>query len=237
VTLAGRWALVTGASRGIGEAVARALAADGARVALVARSGGALATLARELGPGHLAVAGDLTVADDVASLAGRVTTWAGGAPDIIVNNAGVFPRATADEQDPGDFARTIDLNLTAPFRVLRAFLPAMRARGRGDVVTLGSVADRRVYPGNAAYSASKYGARALHEVVRAETRGTGVRASLVSPGPVDTAIWDPQEASLGKSLPLRTEMLRPVDVARAVMFVVTQPQDVTVEELRVARS
>jgi NADP-dependent 3-hydroxy acid dehydrogenase YdfG len=165
------------------------------------------------------------------------VSAWAGGAPDILVNNAGVFPRATAHEQDPADFARTMDLNVTAPFRVLRAFLPEMRARGRGDVVTLGSVADRRIYPGNAAYSASKFGSRALHEVVRAETRGTGVRASLVSPGPVDTAIWDAQEASLGTSLPARSEMLRPDDVARTVLFVVTQPRDVTIEELRVARS
>ena len=237
MTLEGRWALVTGASRGIGEAVARALALSGARVALAARSATRLSELARELGAGHLAVAGDLTVARDVDALADRVATWCGSAPDILVNGAGIFPLASVHDLDPDDFLRTLDLNLAAPFRVLRAFLPAMRARRQGDVVTIGSVADRHASPGNAAYSASKYGARALHEVLRAETRGTGVRASLVSPGPVDTAIWSPHESSLGGALPRREDMLAAADVARAVLYVVTQPRDVTVEELRLSRS
>lgn len=235
MTLAGRTALVTGASRGIGEAVARALAAEGARVALTARSSGTLDALVRELGAGHFAIAADLTVDRDVAALAARVSEWAGGAPDILVSNAGIFPRAAAHEQDPDEFARTLDLNLTAPFRVLRAFLAQMRARRRGDIVTLGSVADRHAWPENAAYSASKFGARALHEVLRAETRGTGVRATLVAPGPVDTAIWNPHEKVLGTSLPRRETMLRADDVARAVLFAVSQPAHVDIEELRLS--
>ena len=237
MTLEGRWALVTGASRGIGEAVARALAGVGARVALAARSANALSALSAELGAGHLAVAGDLTVARDVDVLAERVTLWCGGAPDILVNGAGIFPLASVHELDPDDFLRTLDVNLAAPLRVIRAFLPAMRARRRGDVVTIGSVADRHASSGNAAYSASKYGVRALHEVLRAETRGTGVRASLVSPGPVDTAIWSPHESSLGGALPWRQDMLVAADVARAVLYVVTQSPEVTVEELRLSRS
>ena len=237
MTLEGRWALVTGASRGIGEAVARALALSGAHGALAARSAPQLSGLARPLGAGHLAVAGDLTVARDVDALADRVTKWCGGAPDILVNGAGIFPLASVHDMDPDDFQRALDLNLAAPFRVLRAFLPAMRARRQGDVVTIGSVADRHASPGNAAYSASKHGARALHEVLRAETRGTGVRASLVSPGPVDTAIWSPHESLLGTALPRRQDMLAAADVARAVLYIVTQPRDVTVEELRLSRS
>jgi NADP-dependent 3-hydroxy acid dehydrogenase YdfG len=237
VTLGDRTSLVTGASRGIGAAVARALAGAGARVALVARSGEALAAIAAGLGRGHLAVACDLTRPSDVAELAARVTGWAGGPPDIIVNGAGIFPRAPLREQDSDEFARALDLHVTAPFRVMKAFLPAMRERGSGDLVMLGSVADRHVYPGNAAYSASKFGARALHEVLRAETRGTGIRATLVSPGPVDTDIWTPHEESLGRTLPARTEMLKPDDVARAVMFAVCQPRDVTMEEIRLGRS
>lgn len=235
--LGGRTALVTGASRGIGAAVARALAGAGARVALAARSGDALSALAAGLGPGHLAVACDLTRPADVAGLAARVTDWAGGTPDIIVNGAGIFPRAPLHEQDSDEFVRTLDLNLTAPFRVMRAFLAAMRERGSGDLVTIGSVADRHVFAGNAAYSASKFGARALHEVLRAETRGTGIRATLVSPGPVDTAIWNPHEGTLGRLLPARVEMLKPEDVASAVVFAVCQPRDVTMEEIRLARS
>jgi NADP-dependent 3-hydroxy acid dehydrogenase YdfG len=235
VTLAGRSALVTGASRGIGEAIARALAAAGARVALSARSADTLVALARDLGPSHLAVPADLTVASDVAVLAARVVAWAGAAPDILINSAGVFPRSTVHEQDPEVFARALDINVTAPFRVLRAFLPDMRARRQGHVVTIGSVADRHAYPENAAYSAGKFGARAVHQVLRAETRGTGVRATLISPGPVDTAIWDQHERSLGRSLPRRGDMLRADDVARAVVFVVSEPAHVDVEELRLS--
>jgi NADP-dependent 3-hydroxy acid dehydrogenase YdfG len=233
--LDGRSALVTGASRGIGAAVARQLAAAGARVALVARGADALHTLAHELGADHLAVAADCTRAADVTRLAADVTAWARGAPDILVNNAGVYPRGRLDEQDPEEFAATLDLNLAAPFRVLRAFLPAMRERGSGHVVTIGTVADRNIWPMNGAYSASKYGLRALHEVLYAEARGSGVQATLIAPGAVDTDIWEAHEAELGKTLSPRHRMLKPDDVARAVLYAVTQPPHMTVHELRLS--
>jgi NADP-dependent 3-hydroxy acid dehydrogenase YdfG len=233
--LAGQSALVTGASRGIGAAIARSLAAAGARVALVARGPDALRALARELGEGHLAVVADCTKPGDVARLAADVTAWAGGPPEILVNNAGVYPRARLHEQDPEAFAATLDANLAAPFRVLHAFLPAMRARGSGHVVSIGTVADRNIWPMNGAYSASKYGLRALHETLHAESRGSGVRATLVAPGAVDTDIWDAHEAELGKTLARREAMLRPEDVARAVLFAVTQPPHMTVHELRLS--
>jgi NADP-dependent 3-hydroxy acid dehydrogenase YdfG len=233
--LEGRFALVTGASRGIGAATARALADAGARVALVARGAEALHGVARTLGAGHLAVVADCTRAADVARLANEVTAWAGGAPDILVNNAGIYPRAKLHEQDPDDFAATLDVNLAAPFRVLHAFLPAMRARRRGHVVSIGTVADRSIWPMNGAYSASKYGLRALHEVLYAESRGTGVRATLISPGAVDTEIWDAHEAELGKTLAKRESMLKPEDVARAVLYAVSQPPHMSVYELRLS--
>jgi NADP-dependent 3-hydroxy acid dehydrogenase YdfG len=233
--LAGRTALITGASRGIGAATARALAGAGARLALVARGADALHTLARELGDGQLVVAADCTVGADVARLAAAVQAWAGGAPDILVNNAGIYPRAKLHEQDPDEFAATLDINLAAPFRVLHAFLPAMRTRRSGHVVSVGTVADRSIWPMNGAYSASKYGLRALHEVLYAESRGTGVRATLVSPGAVDTTIWDAHEAELGKTLSKREAMLQPDDVARAVLYAVTQPSHMTVYELRLS--
>ena len=200
-TLAGRTALITGASRGIGAATARALAGAGARLALVARGAAALHALARELGDGHLVVAADCTKATDVARMAAEVSAWAGGAPDILVNNAGIYPRARLTEQDPEEFAATLDVNLAAPFRVLHAFLAAMRTRGSAHVVSIGTVADRSIWPMNGAYSASKYGLRALHEVLYAEARGSGVRATLISPGAVDTDIWDAHEAELGKTI------------------------------------
>jgi NADP-dependent 3-hydroxy acid dehydrogenase YdfG len=243
--LAGRTALITGASRGIGAATARALAGAGARLALVARGADALHAFADELAEGgrtrggahggHLVVAADCTKAEDVTRMAATVTAWAGGPPDILVNNAGIYPRAKLHEQNPDEFAATLDVNLAAPFRVLHAFLTAMRARGSGHVVSIGSVADRNIWPMNGAYSASKYGLRALHEVLYAESRGSGVQATLIAPGAVDTDIWQAHEAELGKSLSPRARMLRPDDVARAVLYAVTQPPHMTVYELRLS--
>ena len=235
--LAGRRALVTGASRGIGAATARALAEAGARVALSARSAGPIETLCAELGPGHVAVPADLSTEDGANAVIAAVRAWAGGAPDIIVNNAGAFAHALTGDQDPDNLARTLRVNLEAPFRIVHAFIAEMLKRGSGDIVTLGSVADKAAFTGNAAYSASKFGVRATHEVLRAETRGSGVRAILVSPGAVDTDIWTPLEAQLGTRFPARDAMLAADDVARAVVFALSQPRHVDIDELRLTRS
>ena len=236
--LDGRWAVVTGASRGIGAEVARRLLADGARVALVARSRDALESLARELGAeSAIPVPADLGAPADVERASQRIADLAAGAPDIVVNNAGLFSIAAAHNTSTEDFRRTLELNLVAPFTLVRAFLPGMHARGSGHLVTLGSVADRNIYPGNAAYSASKYGLRALHEVLRAELRGTGVRATLVSPGPVDTELWDPIDPDNRPGFTPRAEMLSPADVADAIRWVILAPATVNVDELRLSHS
>ena len=230
-------ALVTGASRGIGLAIARGLAARGARVALLARDAEALRALAAELGGGAFPVACDLTRPDAVQAAAERVAVDFGGAPDAVVSNAGLFQLRRLDETAPIDFARTIETNLVAPFLLLRAFLPAMRARGRGHVVTVGSVADRVAFPENGAYAASKFGARAMHEVLRAELRGSGVRTTLVSPGPVDTALWDPVDPDARPGFTPRAAMLAPEHVAQAILFALAAPAAVNVDELRLSRS
>ena len=235
--LAGRWAVVTGASRGIGAEVARRLVADGARVALVARGMEAMESLARELGDATAPVPCDLSDLTAVDRASRRIAQLAGGAPDIIVNNAGAFTVAPAHETSVDDFRRTLETNLTAPFALVRAFLPQMRARGTGHLVTLGSIADRAVFPGNAAYAASKHGVRALHEVLRAELRGTGVRASLVSPGPVDTELWDEIDPDNQPGFTPRAQMLAPADVAEAVRWVLLAPDTVNIDELRLSRS
>lgn len=235
--LAGRRALVTGASRGIGEATARALAAAGALVAVTARSDDAVRALAESLGKGHVAIAADLTTNAGVDAVVKATQRWAAGAPDIIVNNAGAFAHAEVESQDPDAFGRMLRLNLESPFRVVHAFVGAMRERKSGDIVTVGSVSDKNAFTGNAAYSASKFGLRAVHEVLRAETRGSGVRAILVSPGPVDTDIWIPVEEQLGRRLPSRKTMLIAADVARAILYAVSQPAHVDVDELRLSRS
>jgi NADP-dependent 3-hydroxy acid dehydrogenase YdfG len=233
--LAGRWALVTGASRGIGAEVARRLAADGARLALVARGRDALGALAAELGAEPVVC--DVGDPAQVERAAERIASLADGAPDIVVNNAGMFSIAAAHKTSVEHFRRTLEVNLVAPFALLRAFLPAMRTRGSGHVVTLGSVADRNIFPGNAAYSASKYGLRALHEVLRAELRGSGVRASLISPGPVDTELWDPIDPDRKPGFTPRSEMLSAGEVADVVRWVLLAPATVNVDELRLSRS
>ena len=233
--LAGRWAVVTGASRGIGAEVARRLLADGARVALVARSRDALTTLAQELDAEPIVC--DVADPAQVERAAERIGVLAGGAPDIVVNNAGVFSIGAAHKTSVELFRRTLEVNLVAPFALVRAFLPGMLARGSGHIVTLGSVADRNIFPGNAAYSASKYGLRALHEVLRAELRGRGVRTTLVSPGPVDTELWDPIDPDNRAGFTPRAQMLTPADVADAVRWVVLAPTTVNVDELRLSYS
>ncbi len=236
-SLDGKTALVTGASRGIGAAVAAALASVGARVALLARTDKSLSEVAALIGGRSFAIRCDITDADSVAAAAESARAEFGEAPDIIVSNAGLFQIKAIAAITAEEFSGTIQTNLVAPFLILRQFLPEMYKRGSGDIVTIGSSADRNIFPGNGAYAASKYGARAMHEVLRAETRATGVRATLVSPSGVDTSLWDGVKFLGSEVPPDRKMMIQPSAVAEAVLFAVTQPPDVTIDELRLSRS
>jgi NAD(P)-dependent dehydrogenase (short-subunit alcohol dehydrogenase family) len=224
--LAGRLALVTGASRGIGAATARALAAAGARVIRVARS------LPEPGGERFIDLSCDLTDPRQVEALATRVL-GAEGVPDIVVNSAGTFLLRPLERTSPDEFEAQLALNLGAAFLVARAFLPAMRDAGRGTFVNVGSVADHTGFPENAAYAASKYGLRGLHETLAAEYRGTGVRLTLVSPGATDTSIWDPFAPEHRPEMPPRAAMLRPADVADVILFVATRPEQVHIDWIR----
>lgn len=235
--LAGRTALVTGASRGIGAAISRRLARAGARVALVSRDERTLEALASELGGGAVAAACDLHLPGAADVVQAVLDDLGVDSPDFLVNNAGAFFVAPANETSVEIFRETLELNLTAPFAFVRAFLPAMQRRESGHIVTVGSIADRAVFPGNAAYAASKHGLRALHEVLRAELRGTGVRVSLVSPGPVDTGLWDAVDPDSRQGFTPRAQMLDPESVADAVSYVVSAPAQLNVDELRLSRA
>jgi NAD(P)-dependent dehydrogenase (short-subunit alcohol dehydrogenase family) len=224
--LAGRVALVTGASRGIGAAAAAALAAEGAQVIRVARS------LSESTAERIQDIPCDLTDPSQVSRLGSRVIAQH-GPPDIVVSNAGAFLLRTLETTEATDLEAQLAANLRAPFYVARAFLPAMREAGRGSFISVGSVADHVGFPENAAYAASKYGLRGLHETLVAEYRGTGVRITLVSPGPTDTAVWDPVDPDRREGFIRRADMLRPADVAEAIVFVATRPSHVHIDWLR----
>jgi NADP-dependent 3-hydroxy acid dehydrogenase YdfG len=236
-TLDGRAAVISGASRGIGLATARALAGAGARVVMLARTRDELAERAAEMGTNALGIACDVTTVSAVDAAAQDASRFLGRSPDILVNNAGAFALAQIDRMDVADFERMIAVNLIAPFNLVRTFLPGMRERGSGHIVTIGSVADRVAFPENGAYASSKFGLRALHEVMRAELRGTGVRASLVSPGPVDTPLWDPVAPDTRSGFTPRSAMLTAAAVADAVLYVVSRPAAVNIDELRLSRT
>jgi len=235
--LAGRTALVTGASRGIGAACARALASAGARVVLVARSTAALTALAEELPHGAVVLSADLAQPASAPTVAATAREILGADPDIVVHAAGTFPLGPIEAADDETLEIAFALNSAAPLRLTREMLPGMRARSSGHVVMIGSISDRHVFPGNAVYAASKHALRATCEVLRAESRGSGVRATLISPAATDTTIWDPYDPDATDTLPARAEMMRPEDVAEAVLWAVTRPLHVNIDELRLSRS
>lgn len=251
--LRGRTALVAGASRGIGREIASRFALEGAHVLALARSADRLAELAGDggsssagsdarggepgpTGSGIEAVVCDLR--DDTATWLAldELTERWGGPPDIVVNSAGVFGIETIADESVKAFDAHVEVNLRGPFLVIRALLPAMLERGSGTIVNIGSIAGRKAFPGNGAYSASKFGLRGLHEVLVEELRGTGVRATLVEPAATDTELWDPLDPDRNPELPGRADMLRVSDVADAVLFAVTRPDGVTIPALRVER-
>ena len=233
--LRGMTALVTGASRGIGAATAETLSDAGARVWLLARSEDVLAELAGRTGATPLPA--DLSDEASVWDALDRLQDELGAPPGLVVNAAGAFALASCAEETVRSFDQHVAVNLRGTFLVVRALLPGMLQRGDGLIVNVGSVAGRRAFPGNAAYSASKFGLRGLHEVLLEETRGTGVRATLLEPAATDTELWDPMDPDSDPALPDRSEMLRPSDVAEAVLFLATRPPTVRIPVFSIERA
>ncbi len=206
--------LLTGASSGIGEATARHLAPLGYALVLTARRADRLERLARDLDPAGTRV---LTVTADVSMQADRERLIAAaiarfGRIDVLVNNAGVSIEQGHWWDDP-DPLRVLDVNLLAPIELSRLVLPAMRSRGSGQIVNIGSVAGRIATHGM--YSASKFGLRGFSLALRRELRGSGVNVSLVSPGFVRTELTEKA----------RLPMPGPDVVARAVAAVLHRPR------------
>ena len=227
-------AVITGASSGIGEATARALAASGYRLALLARRADRIKTLADELGRGAIAIQADVTDRDSVVKAAERVKTELGGT-DVLVNNAGVMLLAPFNGEGHDDHRRMIEANLLGAMTVTEVFLDQL-VDGGGDLVNLSSVAGRTARPGNAVYAATKWGLNGWSESLRQELQ-PGVRVMVIEPGAVDTELTD--HITNPDSKRATEQMYQQVaitadDIAEVIAFAVTRPRRMTLNEILV---
>lgn len=227
--LAGRTALITGASSGIGAATARQLSASGAALILVARRVERLEALAKECG--HARV-----LALDVTDAAAIEAGLGAECPDILVLNAGLA-RGTAPAfgNTASEVDEVFDTNVKGYLHVLRAVLPNMLARQSGDVVLLGSVAGRQMYPGGGIYCMTKHAVRALYESLRIDAGGKGLRFTTVDPGMVETEFSEVRfrgDKAAAKKVYAGLDSLMPSDIADIIHFVVTRPAHVNLGEV-----
>ena len=237
--IAGQLALVTGASSGIGEAIARRLADEGANLVLWARRAERLTRLAEEIAT-QSGVTVDTGVVDvrDHDAVRGEAERLiaALGTPDILVNNAGLAAgMALVHDADVDDWDRMIDTNVKGLLYVTRAFLPAMVERDSGQVVNIGSIAGRQVYPGGSVYAASKYAVQAITEGTNLDVLGTGVRVSGVHPGLVETEfalVRFKGDEGRARAVYKGMEPLTGADVAEVVSYVLNAPPHVNVADV-----
>ncbi|MGR3364032.1 MAG: SDR family oxidoreductase [Maritimibacter harenae] len=194
--MTGKTVVITGASRGIGEAAARVFAEAGANVALLARSGDALATLAEELGEGALALECDVASFESVQNAVDETIGRFGGV-DVLINNAGVIePIAHMADSDPDDWDRVIDINLKGVYHGMRAVLPAMQKARGGTILTISSGAAHGALEGWSHYCVSKAGVHMMTKALHKEEVGNGIRAIGLSPGTVATEMQREIKAS-----------------------------------------
>jgi NADP-dependent 3-hydroxy acid dehydrogenase YdfG len=227
--LAGQVALVTGAGRGIGRAVALALAREGAAVALASRTRAELAAVAAEIrdaGARALAVPTDVTQDAAVDALVEQTVAELGGL-QILVTAAGTATFGPVSAAKATDWDAMLAVNLRAVMVSCRAALAPMIRQRRGTIVNIASIAATRPIPGAAAYSATKAGVVGWSRVLAEEVRTEGIRVGVLLPGAVATPLWDTIP-----NAPARERMLAPGDVARAVVLMVTLPPGAALEEV-----
>ena len=227
--LDGQVAIVTGAGRGIGRAIAETLAREGAAVVLAARTRQQLAEVAAAVKSGGgraLAVPTDVTLDAAVDALVEQAVAELGRV-DLLVTAAGVASFGPVAGSKPADWDAMLAVNLRAVMVTCRAVLPIMLHQRRGTILNVASVAAQRFIPGSAAYAATKAGVVVWSRVLREEVRAEGVRVGVLVPGAVDTSLWDTIPGG-----PDRSRMLRPEEVARAALLMASMPADASLEEI-----
>ena len=237
--LRGKVALITGASSGIGEATAVALAAEGAQVALAARRVDRLQSLARRIvdqGGQALPLIADVADEAQVREMVGEVQTrWQ--RLDILVNSAGVALVGPVERANPDDWRRMVNINLLGLMYTTHAVLPIMKEQGEGGhIVNVSSVAGRTARAGFAAYNATKWGVNGFSEALRQEVNRYNIRVTIIEPGVVETGITkhipDPETKKEIQAWFASIRPLQSKDIAAAIVYAVTQPSYVDVNEL-----
>jgi NADP-dependent 3-hydroxy acid dehydrogenase YdfG len=231
---ASRVAVITGASSGIGEATARALAADGHRLALLARRVDRIEALARELGDGAIAIEADVTDRGSIVAAAERVNSELGGA-DILVNNAGVMLLAPFTSDQRAEHRQMVEVNLLGAMTATEVFLDQLR-HGGGDLVNISSVAGRTARAGNAAYAATKWGINGWSEALRQELQ-PDIRVTVIEPGAVATELTDhitDAETKLATQQFVKDLAITAMDIAEVIAFAVSRPRRMTLNEILV---
>ena len=237
--LEGKVAAITGASSGIGEATALALAAEGAAVALAARREDRIADLAGRIekdGGSALAVATDVTNEEQANAFVARANEELGGL-DVLVNNAGVMLLGPVAGAPTDQWRQMIEVNLLGLLYCTHAALPIMGAAGSGDIVNVASVAGRTANFGSGVYNMTKWGVVGFSEALRQECGRAGVRVTAIEPGWVDTELQGHNEhpavvAGMKKAMEKVERVLDADDIARAITFAVTQPPHVSINEM-----
>lgn len=229
--------VITGASSGMGEAAARHLADQGARIVLAARRSDRIDALAKDIsakGGKAIAVATDVTRADDVQKLVDTaISMW--GRIDVLINNAGVMPLSSLDQAKVSEWDMMIDVNLRGVLHGIAAALPIMKVQQSGHIINTASVAGHLVFPTSAVYSATKFAVRAVTEGLRKEASAYNVRATIISPGAVSTELLDhisDKDVQAANQDYVGKVGIPPDSYARMVAFAISQPEDVGVNEI-----
>ena len=227
-------AVITGASSGIGEATARSLAAEGYRLALLARRADRIEALAAELSDTAVAITADVTDRDSLVAAANRVRSELGGA-DVLVNNAGVMLLAPFSSDQRAEIRQMVEVNLLGAMTATEVFLDQLRDGG-GDLVNISSVAGRTARAGNAAYAATKWGLNGWSEGLRQELQ-PDIRVTLIEPGAVATELTDHithAGAKQGAEQLYQQLAITAEDIAEIIAFAVTRPRRLTINEILV---